>query len=348
MTKRVLLIKMSSLGDLVHTYPALTDAQKAIPGIQFDWVVEAPFKDLPKLHPAVNQVIVNPRLAIKKKLFSLTSLKLYQAFKYQIQATNYDAIIENQYVNKGAKVAKLARGPKHGLTADTAHDSGIAKIFDHTHYVSRALHAVDRSRKLLALSLGYDYQPAMHDNDLDYGLDLSEICLSDSLASWQASTGDYLVFCQATTWPTKHLPADMWVSLLKKAKQAGLKVVMPWVGEKEQAQVADMIRLAEWGEMLPPQPLDKWAKLIAGAKGVIGVDTGLTHLAAALERPTLALFGPTNPLLTGAKGRRATTYSLDLACSPCLKRYCPLETGQVCFSKMPVDDIWRTFYASCE
>jgi heptosyltransferase-1 len=197
----------------------------------------------------------------------------------------------------------------------------------------------------MALSLGYDYEPAVENSALDYGLDLSAIALTEHLASWQAAAGDYLVFCQATTWPTKHLPADMWVALLKKAKQAGLKVLLPWVGEKEQNQVADMIRLAEWGEMLPPQPLDQWAKLIAGAKGIIGVDTGLTHLAAALERSTLALFGPTNPLLTGAKGRRATTYWLGLACSPCMQTRCPLTTGQVCFSKMPVDDIWSAFNA---
>ncbi|AHF01101.1 lipopolysaccharide heptosyltransferase [Thiomicrospira aerophila AL3] len=344
MTKRVLLIKMSSLGDIVHTFPALTDAQKALPGIQFDWVVEAPFKDLPKLHPAVNQVIVNPRLAINKNRFSLTSLQLYQEFKQKIQSTHYDAVIENQYVNKGAKVAKLAKGIKHGLTANSAHDACIAKVFDHAHYVSRSLHAIDRSRKLLALSLGYDTAFKEHttdlDNALDYGLDLSHIELDEHNQRWQQQTGEYLVFCQATTWATKHLPIKMWIELLEKAKQAGLPVLLPWVGDKEQAQVSAMIQQAQWGEILPAQSLEQWAKLLAGARGIIGVDTGLTHLAAALNKPTLCLFGPTNPNLTAAKGRRAKTLWLNLACSPCMQTHCPREGGQVCFSQMNVDEVW--------
>lgn len=342
MGKKVLLIKMSSLGDLVQTFPALTDAQKVFPDIQFDWVVEEPFKDLPKLHPAVNKVIVSPRLAIRKNRLSLNSFRLYRDFKRELQSIEYDLVIENHYVTKAAKVAALARGVKHGLDAKSARDPSVARKFDHTHYVALSMHAIDRSRKLFAMSLGYEYQPEKYPSHLDYGLDLSSISLSDTAKEWKSKKGDYLVFCQATTWATKHLPENMWVELLLKAKQESLPVLMPWIGDKEHTAVSAMIQKAGWGEMLPEQTIDQWAKLLESAKGVIGVDTGLTHLACALNRPTLSLFGPSNPLANGAKGQKTKTLWLDLSCSPCMKRNsCFRPEGQVCFSRMDISEIWK-------
>ena len=333
----VLVIKMSSLGDIVHTFPALTDAQKKYPNIKFDWVVESPFKDLPRLHPAVDRVIVNPRIENKKKRFSVASVKRFLQFKTQVQASKYDAVIEAQYTNKGAKVAKMAQGKTFGLSSDTAHDPGVAKHFDQSFYVSRSLHAIERTRKLFALSLGYDYQSMK----LEYGLNLENIDIS----AIKLEESPYLVFCHLTTWATKHAPRSLWISLLNYAKQAGYQVLLPWVGETERVQTELIIKESGWGVMFETLSIIQWARLIESSHGVIGVDTGLTHLGAALNKPTLSIFGPTNPVLTGVKGVNAQNSAIQLACSPCMSRACHYtgERNHACMKQVNPAEVWQKF-----
>lgn len=139
----------------------------------------------------------------------------------------------------------------------------------------------------------------------------------------------------------------MWVELLLKAKKEDLTVLIPWRGSEEYHQALAIIEKANWGKVISEQSLEQWAKLLEGARGVIGVDTGLTHLATGLNKPTLCLFGPTNPLLTSTKGINTKTLWLDLPCSPCMKTTCFRPDGQVCFSWMNINEVWENFIEIC-
>ena len=335
--KKVLVIKMSSIGDIIHTFPALTDAMKAHPNIRFDWVVEAPFVELPRLHKGVDKVLVSQRRAWQKRRFSLKTWSEKRAFKHLIQQQEYDFVIENQYTRKGAKVAKIARGIRCGLDKRSADDADISRHFDHAFYVSKSLHAIERTRKLFALALDYEYNEA----ELDFGIDLSRLNTDFMKALAFDFTQPFQVFCQGTTWQTKHLPPEKWVALLGKAKQDAVPVILPWTGQAEKKQVENIVREAGYGVMLPEQSLTNWAAIINASQGVIGVDTGLTHLAAALEKPTLALFGPTNPFLTGVKGMKARNEYLNLKCSPCMSETC--ARGLSCLQQIAMERVWLAF-----
>ncbi len=164
---KVLIVKTSSMGDVIHTLPALTDAQKAIPNIQFDWVVEQPFAEIPKWHGAVNQVIPVAIRRWRKNLFSAQTWQAWKSYKQQLQATQYDAVIDAQGLLKSAVlVTRLANGTKYGYDKQSAREGLSSCFYDKTFDIPYQQHAVERIRKLFAMALGYDLPTTIG----DYGI----------------------------------------------------------------------------------------------------------------------------------------------------------------------------------
>ncbi|MBM6607772.1 lipopolysaccharide heptosyltransferase RfaC [Enterobacteriaceae bacterium RIT814] len=290
---RVLIVKTSSMGDVLHTLPALTDAQQAIPGIRFDWVVEEGFAQILSWHAAVDRVIPVAIRRWRKAWFSAAVKAERKAFREAVQAEEYDVIIDAQgLVKSAALVTRLARGIKHGMDWQSAREPLASLFYNQRHSVPKQQHAVERTRELFALSLGYSKPQSQG----DYAI------AQHFLNHLNADAGQYAVFLHATTRDDKHWPEANWRELIGLLAASGIRIKLPWGAPHEEARAKRLADGFDYVEVLPRMSLEEVAKVLAGAKFVVSVDTGLSHLTAALDRPNITLYGPTDPGLIGGYG----------------------------------------------
>lgn len=291
---RVLIVKTSSMGDVLHTLPALTDAQQAIPDIQFDWVVEEGFAQIPAWHSAVDRVIPVAIRRWRKAWFSAPIKAERKAFRDAVRLQQYDVIIDAQgLVKSAALVTRLARGIKHGMDWSTAREPLASLFYNRKHHIAKQQHAVERTRELFAKSLGY----AKPQSQGDYAI------AQHFLNELNADAGQYAVFLHATTRDDKHWPEANWRELIGLLNNAGIRIKLPWGTPHEEARARRLAEGFDYVEVLPRMSLEDVARVLAGAKFVVSVDTGLSHLTAALDRPNITLYGPTDPGLIGGYGK---------------------------------------------
>lgn len=337
---RVLVVKTSSLGDIIHTLPALTDAKNRYPNIQFDWVVEESFKEIPAWHKAVERVIPIAFRRWRKGLSAFNKAYYREFFDFirLLRLSSYDCIIDAQGLLKSAFVSLLCKGERRGLSWQSAREPFASLFYHQRAKVSWQDHAVTRARALFALSLHYSLP-----NDMpDYGIEYSRLALLESQEP-------YFVFLHGTTWETKHWPEEHWIALAKLATDAGFKIRVLWGNETERLRAERMHARVPNVQVMPKQSLKDIAGLLASAKGIVTVDTGLGHLAAALDVPTISLYGPTDPKLNGTLGRKQ--YPMDLAasfsCSPCKSRVCRYDKKEdplnnpPCLGSLTPDKVWQ-------
>lgn len=299
---RVLIVKTSSMGDVLHTLPALTDAQQAIPGIQFDWVVEEGFAQIPSWHSAVDRVIPVAIRRWRKAWFSASVQAEREAFRHAVRAYHYDAVIDAQgLVKSAALVTRLAQGIKHGMDWSTAREPLASLFYNRKHHIARQQHAVERTRELFAKSLEYDKPQSQG----DYAI------AKHFLHDQQTVSDPYAVFLHATTRDDKHWPEAHWRELIGLLGNAGLRIKLPWGAPHEEARAKRLAEGFDYVDVLPRMSLEDVARVLAGAKFVVSVDTGLSHLTAALDRPNITLYGPTDPGLIGGYGKNQMA-----CCSP--------------------------------
>ena len=331
MNSRVLIIKTSSLGDVLHTLPAVTDAAQQLPGIHFDWVVEEPFVEVPAWHTSVDDVIPVALRRWKHRPFHVLHLGEPQAAVKHLRRLRYDQIIDAQGLVKSAVISRFARGPRTGLDKNSAREPLAARAYNHTIPIARDQHAVARVRQLFAQALGYE----LPKTGPDYGI----------REKFQAGERQpYLVFLHGTTWPTKHWPDTYWIELAALAVQQGLQVKIPWGNEAEQQRAEKIAAVDQTIEVLPRMRLGELASVIARARGVIGVDTGLVHLAAALSTPCITLYGSTDPGLTGTVGEAQAHLQADFPCAPCLGKKCSFAGDSpvypACYETIGPEKVW--------
>ncbi len=326
---RVLVVKTSSLGDLIHTFPALTDACRALPEIEFHWLVEEAFTDVPAWHPAVTRVLPIALRRWRRNWRKAWRSGQLGAFRRDLQRDSYDLVIDAQGLLKSALPARWARGPRAGYDRHSIREPLASLFYDRRHAVPRKLHAVERLRRLFASALGYPL-PA---TEPDFGL-----------ADASVRRNRQLIFLHGTTWPSKHWPLSWWVGLTRMAGAQGFGVGLPWHEPEERLRGEKIIAQAEHGELLPRMGLSEMKSCLGQAAGVVGVDTGLAHLAAALGTPAVTLYGATEPGLTGAVGRRQCNLSVDFDCAPCMQRNCAYPgkslVAPACYETLPPDQVW--------
>ncbi len=322
---KVLIVKTTSMGDVIHTLPALTDAAKAIPGIKFDWVVEEGFAEVPRWHPAVDKVIPVAVRRWRKSVFNTIRSGEWRRFRKDLKARKYDAVIDAQGLIKSALITRMAKGPKYGLNKTSAREPAASRFYDHPQDVAWGQHAVERVRQLFAKSLGYELPERMGQFQLDrtrFDSDLIE-------------KTPYVVFIHGTTWATKHWPEAYWCLLATKVEAAGYHVVIPWGSEKEKERANCIAKYSANIEVLPRLSLAGVAGVIANAEAAVAVDTGLGHLTAALETPSISLYGPTSPDLVGAYGGS----QIHLSVKDCPKVDIPRADPAI-FTPMTPDYVW--------
>ena len=284
-----LLVKTSSLGDVVHNLPVVTDIQRHFPGAVIDWVVEEAFADIPRLHPGVHCVIPVAIRRWRKQLFTAATWHEMAAFRRDLRRDYYDVVLDTQGLVKSAVVARQAQraanGRRLGFSAEAAREPFAARFYDAGFMIPKSAHAVERNRWLAAAAFDYALDEA-----LDYGIAAAPLA-----ASWLPAK-PYAVLLTGTSRADKLWPESAWVAL---AQALNVDAILPAGSAEERERAQRLAAQISHAIVAPPLGIAELASLSAGAQMVIGLDSGLTHLAAALDKPTLAIFSGSDPELTG-------------------------------------------------
>ncbi len=345
---RVLIVKVSSLGDIIHTLPAVTDAYRSYTDLVFDWVVEENFVEVPSWHPAVDKVIPVAIRRWRKSLMKTYLRKEFRQFKHALQGEHYDMVIDAQGLIKSGVISRLSRGLTIGLSNRTIREPLATLFYNKVYSVPWTEHAVDRVRQLFSRALKHSYAQ----DEVDYGLDPSRFGHSEPDDGEKT-----VVFLHGTTWATKHWPEYYWRHLAHIATDAGYIVKLPWGDDSEKQRAQFIARDNPNAHVLDKLSLSGIADVINRSSGVIAVDTGLGHLAAALSKPTVSLYGPTDPGLSGTFGKNQLHMNSNLNCAPCVKRSCsytgpgitdefesqPFAVTPACFSSHRPENVWQQF-----
>ncbi len=318
---RVLLIKLSSMGDVIHTLPAITDAMHNVPGIEFDWVVEPSFSEIAAWHPAVRKVF---KLPLRSKKYN----EVWQVIK-DIKRTKYDLVIDAQGLIKSSIVAAFLRShARVGFDWGSCREGLACTLYHKRFNIPWMQHAVIRLRKLFAQIFSYTYEQ----DYVDYGIAWQDFASKDE------ANNPYVMFLHGTTWETKHWPDEYWVGLANLLAKQGITVKVTWA-TLEQKERAMMLRnKCSNVEMLPHLTLNQALVVLQNAVGVVAVDTGFAHLSAALNKPLVAIYGPTDVIESGTVSNRNINLSSKFSCAPCVKRICHYkgsrDTNPPCFAEI--------------
>lgn len=283
----ILLIKTSSLGDVLHNLPMVTDICRQFPDAKIDWVVEESFASLPALHPKVHSVIP---VAVRRWRKSWWSSRIEMRSVYhRLRDQHYDFVLDTQGLFKSALITRCANLPRSGFDWKSAREPIASLLYERTYFVPKIQHAVERNRQLAGLALGYTPLGAP-----DYGIQSPALALP-----WLSPASPYVVLLHATSRDDKLWPEANWIALGKQLAGDGFQLVLPWGNAKENARSERLA--AEIPNAVSPPRLNlvEAAALLGHARAVIGVDTGLSHLAAALNVPTIGIYTATDPGLTG-------------------------------------------------
>ena len=307
---KVLLIKTSSFGDVIHTLPAVTDLCRLIPDVELNWVIEESFQEIPLLNPSIGKIIP---VAIRRWRKSwITALPEIKRFYHHLREADYDVVIDAQGLMKSALLAKMAKGEVHGLDAQSSKEASTGILYDKTYYVDKNLHAVERLRELFSLVFNYDLEGL----PLDYGIDMKIV----------SSQEKKLFFLHGTTWASKHWPESRWRELALLCAEKGYPVQISHGNEKERLRAERIVSGIDKANVIKPSNINELANEIGSCAGVVSVDTGLGHLATALNVPVVGIYGATNPTLTGFHGVRSHIIVSDNpSCIPCMRKECEHE-----------------------
>ena len=301
----LLLVRMSSLGDIVHTFPAVTDIRRERPATTLHWAVEEDYVPLATLHPGVARVVPIAARRWRRQLLRGETWREIQACRKRLSETDYELILDTQGLLKSLAVARIARRATrgrhhrcvlHGFGPGTIRERLATYGYDLRHEFAPEDHKITRYRSVAAQALGYPLAPA-----IDYGL-------ARPPRPGFAPSRRYAVLLHGTARAAKLWPEDAWIHLARALATKGLVCVLPW-GSVEEADRARRIAAAAAPALLAPSmSIPQAAGLLAHASVVIGVDTGLMHLAAAFAVPTIGVFCDSEPLDARPVGPGPTAY----------------------------------------
>lgn len=293
---KVLIVKTSSMGDVIHTFPALEDARRNRPDIAFGWCVEEAFAGIVALHPGIRTIHKVAIRRWRKQLLDSSTWREMAGLRRKLHAGQYDLVIDAQGLLKSAFVAIQAGAPVAGFDRASAREPSATLFYQHKYAVPRDLHAIERTRRLFGLALGYE--PDL--STLASGI----VPPPGGLAGIGGKTAFLL---HGTSREDKKWPTEDWIETARLLAERGTTPVTTWSNEREKAVAEAIARAVPSTIVVPKSPLADIAAILGRATLVIGADTGLTHLASAFGLPTVAVFLATEPGLTGPRGQYAST-----------------------------------------
>jgi heptosyltransferase-1 len=285
---KILLVKTSSMGDVIHNLPVVSDIRAHFPEAEIDWVVEESFAGIPALHPGVGEIIPVAVRRWRKNLVSRTVLAEISDFVTRLRGKTYDVVLDTQGLIKSGIITRLAQGARCGFDRRSAREPLAALFYDKALRVEKSQHAVVRNRLLAGRTLGYS-----PDDPVNYGIAAPSLILP-----WLPAT-PFVVLLHATSRDDKLWPEADWVALAAHLAGKGINCVLPWGSAAEQQRSRRLAERIPTAVVPPALTLGQAAALLAQAVAVVGVDTGLVHLAAALNVPAIAIYCASDPGLTG-------------------------------------------------
>lgn len=324
---KILVVRLSSLGDILHLFPAISDLHGCFPDAQIHWLVEPAFAEMAGWHSAVSKVIEVPLRRHKKIWWKIP--QLLRGLKRQLRAEKYDLVLDAQGLLKSAVLARLAGADIYGFDKNSARESLAAGFYQKTARVASGLHVIDKNRQLVAQLFGADIEkPA------DFGLD--DFRRKRTARDLPPHLKDFvekpcIVLLHGTTWSSKYWPEVSWLELVHLLTGQGWNCLLPW-GNAEEHKRAQRLQAAggEQAQVLPGLSLTEMMDVLLHAQGFISVESGIGHLASVLDIPGIMLHGPTDPDYSGILGKSCRHITSGVDCSPCFKRDCPipdLQTG---------------------
>jgi heptosyltransferase-1 len=276
------------MGDVVHALPVVNDILHQHPDAQIDWLVEAPFAAIPQMHPGVRRVLPMSWRKWRQQLFSASTWRAMGQLRRELRNGSYDGVLDLQGLLKSALWARQAGAPVLGYDASSAREPAAAWFYQHTAVVSQDLQAVQRCRLLAAAHLGTTVS-----GNPDFGLHAGA-------PTWTPRSAYAVLIPNASRreklWPERH-----WAAVGRRLLEKGWLPVVLW-GRDEEQTLAERIAASCEGDVPPFLRVGEMAAVLAGANQVVGLDTGFTHLAAALGRPTLGIYCDHAPGLAGITG----------------------------------------------
>lgn len=288
---KTLLVRLSSMGDLIHTLPAIDDLARMRPEVELHWLCEAGFADIARLHPFVKQVHVMKWRQWRKQLVQAETWREINSLKHTLLRNRFDNVLDSQGLLKSALFAKAANAPVHGLDFYSARERWSALFYNKAYPVSKGENAVWRNRVLFAQAFGYRVPSEQY-----FGLVVPETGRLNDLPS------QYYVALHATSRDSKLWPQQHWLELLQKLHAiSGAPVYLPWGNEVEKARAEHIAAALPFAQVCEKMNLLQAAYLLKHAEGVAGVDTGLLHLSNALDTPVVGIYTDTDPAKTGVQ-----------------------------------------------
>lgn len=296
---KVLLVRMSSMGDLVHTLPAITELARHRPDIELHWLCESSFADIARLHPFVHTVHEISWRKWRKQLWKKENRKHLKNIAQILKNEHFDRVIDSQSLLKSVFFSKMANAPIYGLNRECARESYSAWFYDHRFQVDKHENVVLRTRQLFARIFDY----AVHGN-ADFGVQVPRSGSIDGLPE------RYYVACHATSRDSKLWPEERWIALFTRMyQQDGLPVLLPWGNDSEKARAQRIADALPNAQLCPKLNLLQAAYLMSKARAVVGVDTGFLHLANAVDTVVIGLYTDTDPARTGIQ---ESDYAINL------------------------------------
>lgn len=285
---KLLLVRTSSMGDLIHTFPAITDLAQHCPDICLHWLCESSFADIAALHPFVQEVKTLSWRKWRKFLVSRETWQAIGILKKDLSAERYDAVLDAQGLWKSAVFARFAGVPVTGFNRHSARETWVASLYQNKIAVHRDANAVWRNRSLFAQTFHYEFD----EKNIDFGM-------IEQPLFYQTP---YHVALTATSADRKLWANENWLSLFQKMYETdGLPIYLPFGNETEKSRAEQLAQQYDFIHVCPKLTLKEAAALLSHASSVIGVDTGLLHLANAFNRPVIGIYTATNPEKTGVQ-----------------------------------------------
>ena len=286
---RILIVKTSSMGDVVHALPAVSDMLRALPGLQVDWLVEASFAAIPDLHLGVRGVLPLAWRKWRKSLGQPATRAAISLLRTELRRERYDLVLDLQGLLKSVLWGLQARGPLVGYGFSSAREPAAALFYRQRADVPRSLQAVERNRRLAAAHLGY----AMPTSAPDFGI-------AAPAGGWTTpAPSAALIPCASR--PEKLWPEGHWIAVGQRLRGAGLTPVLVWGSDEERGR-AERIAAGCGGVVPPYLSVADTAALLGRARQIVGLDTGFSHLGAAFGVPTLGIYCDHAPGLAGITG----------------------------------------------
>jgi heptosyltransferase-1 len=315
---KILIVRLSSLGDILHLFPAISDLHRQLPDAELHYLVEPAFAEMVGWHSAIRKVLTVPLRSHKKAWWKLP--KLLSGLKRQLKAEKYDLVLDAQGLLKSALLARLAGADIYGFDKDSAREALVTKFYKKMASVPKGLHVIEKNRQLVAELFGANISQAA-----DFGL--QHFCRQQGalpLTVAEFSGLPTLVLLHGTTWNSKYWPESMWYELIGLLTRQGIQCLLPWGSAAEQLRARRLQGAGgKLAQVLPGLSLTELMAVLLQSRGFVSVESGIGHLATVLDIPGLMLHGPTAPGYSGILDKSCLHITSGLECSPCFKRDCP-------------------------